>query len=92
MDNDYSNQRRESFDDASGRRANHGTDLARTSAWPPEVVTALLLNSACAPVSAKADGAEATPEAVPMKSAPCVKAIPKPYKWEGTTISSKTLA
>lgn len=55
----------------------------RGMAMATGVVTAVLLHSACAPVSAKADGAEATPEAVPMKSAPCVKAIPKPYQWEG---------
>ena len=46
-------------------------------------VLAALLLAACHPPPSPGVAEAASPQAVPLRSAPCVKAVPKPYKWEG---------
>ena len=46
-------------------------------------VVALLLLGACSPVPNSLAAEDQAPQAVPLMSAPCVKAVPLPYRWEG---------
>lgn len=46
-------------------------------------VVAPLLLGACSPAPNSLAAEDQAPQAVPLMSAPCVKAVPQPYRWEG---------